>query len=70
MGEPQKEPVSPARTDVGGAGVPTMPGPVTGPGGWTSLINQDEKAITDSSFQNTPCEYVGYQDDARVGGDV
>lgn len=70
MGHAQREPVSPARTDVGGAGVPTLPGPVTGVGGNSTVVNQDEKSVLDSSFQNVPCEYTGYQVDARVGGDA
>lgn len=57
-------------TYCGGAGMPTMPGPVTGVGGNEDIYNQNEKSITDSSFQNIPVEYTGYQQDARVGGDV
>ena len=50
----QREPVAPALTYCGGAGdLPGVPSP-TGPGGNTTIVNHNEKAITDASFQNVP----------------
>lgn len=52
MSSIQKEPVAPAETYCGGAG--DLPGHYmpTGPGGNRVIINQNEKAIIDASFQN------------------
>lgn len=70
MTRPQTEPVAPPATYCGGAGEPTMPSPVTGVGGNTTIVNQNETAIRKELFSVIPVDYVGYQQDARVGGDV
>jgi hypothetical protein len=70
VAEPQIEPEFPKTTYLGGQGMPAMPGSATGPGGDMRLVNQNEREINENSWENVSCEYAGYQDDARCGGDV
>lgn len=70
MAEPQDAPEFPAKTMYGGAGIPPLPGSPTGPGGDVKLVNQNEREVSEQSWEPVSCEYWGYQDDARVGGDV
>lgn len=67
MADPQEEPEFPSRTTVGGAGIPPLPGSPVGVGGNSTLTNQNEREISEASWENPPCEYTGYQDDARRG---
>lgn len=62
MAHIQKEPEFRPKTYCGGAGDPALPGEPTGPGGHMQLVNQNEREISEQSWEMLTCDYQGYQD--------
>lgn len=63
MAHVQTEPEFPEATFKGGQGMPAMPGCATGVGGNSTLANQNEREVSEQSWEEINCSYEGYQDD-------